>query len=388
MKKKTQAPPEPTDFLTLSGPVVCGWIPLAETVPQGKREAKTGDVILEDFKLFTYGPWQNGGKDAELTHEMADQMVANHKLRGGSVALTIGHPENLNGASAAAWIEGDLEAREDGLYAKRVRILADTAKKIEKGEYKGFSPTFYKNYPDPEGKSIGAMLHSGGFTNFPRLWDLDSHPYLMSEVNPRAKTPEEVIPTMTLKDLKTTLSEVVEAQLKPLADRLDKIEKPKSTEKPTELAVQLAERDTKITTLADENKTLSKKVTRMELSGYERDIRKLVADAKGLGKIAPADLTGFEESPIKWLSETPTHGTDTEDGIQCLAAHFATLEPNSKVDLRGRISGEDAEASSKEFPIDPKDSGVIQMAAELSITPEQMAEANRLAAASLAEEEM
>ena len=108
----------------------------------------------------------NGAHEIKSDH--IKQMADNFTSSGTDLLFDYEH-RSLWGDSIAAGWSGELEAREDGLYAKYPAFTAKASKHIEDREYRYLSPVYRLDAMDKSGRDIGAVILHVGLTNTPYL---------------------------------------------------------------------------------------------------------------------------------------------------------------------------------------------------------------------------
>ena len=124
----------------------------------------------EWIRVAPYGSWHHP-KAGNFTvgRDQAEQMVANHAQLGIDIVVDFEH-QTLTGAKApaAGWIK-QLEARDDGLWA-RVEWTDEARHMVEAKQYRYYSPVFdFRSRDARSGKRVGVALHSLALTNTPLL---------------------------------------------------------------------------------------------------------------------------------------------------------------------------------------------------------------------------
>lgn len=106
----------------------------------------------------------NGGH--EVTAEHIDEMAANFTAKSTDLLVDWEHNSLWGDTKAAGWIT-ELEAREDGLYAKYPEFTPGAEEQIANREYRYFSPVYKLESTSKSGESRGAVIDSVAITNRP-----------------------------------------------------------------------------------------------------------------------------------------------------------------------------------------------------------------------------
>ena len=99
-----------------------------------------------EFLIWSYGTVETTKGDLDFTRVDADRIVAEWQRQGNDLPLDYGHgmaagtdaADPAEAGKAAGWFA--LEARDDGLWAVRVRWTEAAAAKLSAKEYRYFSP--------------------------------------------------------------------------------------------------------------------------------------------------------------------------------------------------------------------------------------------------------
>lgn len=143
-------------------------------------QADSSSALPQKLEIIKAGDWKQSIKgDIQITledlHEFkrnADAGVAQFKDQNGKPIGVFIDCAHENRKEAAMWLK-QFEVEGDTLYATEVEYTTLGRAKIEGGEYKGFSPSFYPRclgqWHDPEDPTITAsnVLTGGGLTNIP-----------------------------------------------------------------------------------------------------------------------------------------------------------------------------------------------------------------------------
>src|SRR5690625_2278006 len=157
-------------------------------------EEATGDdgfvriVPVGDF------PHHHDGAHA-VTAQHVTEMEANFRRFSTDVLVDRDHESLWGTTRAAGWIT-DLEARDDGLYARVPEWTETVSSEIERREWRYFSPVYTLQYFDKQGQNIGAVLDSVALTNRPyfREGEIDA-------IGNAAPTPDTTTVFMEREDL-------------------------------------------------------------------------------------------------------------------------------------------------------------------------------------------
>lgn len=108
----------------------------------------------------------NGAHD--VTTEHIQEMAENFNNSGTDLLYDIDHESLFLNTRAAGW-SADVEARDDGLYARYPSFTNFAASAVENREYRYFSPVYFLNARDKAGDRIGAVIDSVALTNRPYM---------------------------------------------------------------------------------------------------------------------------------------------------------------------------------------------------------------------------
>jgi hypothetical protein len=346
-----------------------------EGPPAPDTQELAGGRVRTTIELLRVGSFNQvgaGGK-FDVTEAVLDQMVANFaadqargvgsepssqlpRRSGHAVFVTVGHPENLDGATAAGWIESVW--RLGGRLFGRILLNATTVTAIRADELRYFSPEFALRAFDEAGKMVGPKLLSGAITNFPFLKGM--MPFQLAAVLDGSDEDE----TMTLtkeqaeklfddkvaslkddlvKELGTQVGSAVKAQLaevqtsltKTLSEKLKPATDPKGSSSADADLKTLSE-DVKglkatVEVALGDNKRLSDALGQNKAALDARDINDLVQEGLDKGKLVAGDVPNHgtdKWDPSKWLSD----GAGARfSGIKGLRLHVAQSQPVLKV---------------------------------------------------------
>lgn len=126
----------------------------------------TDDEWIRIVPIGNFPNHQHGAH--EITADHIRQMVENFRNSGTDLLFDIDHQSLTSETRAAGW-SGELEVREDGLYAKYPEFTPATRQAIENKEYRYLSPVYALSKTDKKGNKIGAVIDSIGITNRPYM---------------------------------------------------------------------------------------------------------------------------------------------------------------------------------------------------------------------------
>lgn len=102
----------------------------------------------------------------EVTSEHVDQMVENFDRKDVDLLFDVDHESLMGNTRAAAW-GMELEARDDGLYARFPSFTPYGEELVTNQEYRYLSPVYALDVTDKQGEQVGARLFSVAITNTP-----------------------------------------------------------------------------------------------------------------------------------------------------------------------------------------------------------------------------
>jgi phage I-like protein len=102
----------------------------------------------------------------EVTSEHIDQMVENFDRKDVDLLFDVDHESLVGNTRAAAW-GMELEARDDGLYARFPNFTPYGEELVTNQEYRYLSPVYALDVTDKQGEQVGARLFSVAITNTP-----------------------------------------------------------------------------------------------------------------------------------------------------------------------------------------------------------------------------
>lgn len=127
------------------------------------------DEADEWIRIVPVGDFPNHHNGAHrITQKHLKQMAANFSTSGTDLLFDIDHG-SLGGPTRAAGWSTEIEAREDGLYAKYPDFTPSASQAIEDREYRYFSPVYSLNKENKQGDEIGAIIDSVAITNRPYM---------------------------------------------------------------------------------------------------------------------------------------------------------------------------------------------------------------------------
>lgn len=121
-------------------------------------------VPVGDFPYHHNGPHK-------ITSDDIERMAENFNNRSVDLLFDIDHESLWGNTKAVAWSD-EVEAREDGLYAKYPTFTPAGEQLVENREYRYFSPVYRTETTDKNGDEIGATVVSVAITNTPYM---DNH---------------------------------------------------------------------------------------------------------------------------------------------------------------------------------------------------------------------
>lgn len=329
---------------------------LAGLVPLELRDADAAapDGAVRTRRLILYSgtfDQQGGAGEFTVTASHLAEMVANFEREGTDVFVTFGHPWDLDGEAAVAWItdlvlvtpEQDerVPSGETGLAADFL-LLADTAAALREGRFRYFSPTFITEGTDETGEPVGARLLSGAITNFPFLKNLG--PFELAEITgehrmsdenkaPEAETQEPTLAALaeSVSSLTTALEEIRTS----IADIDSRVTSLSEQATPQE-AAELSENATDVVKLAATVKAQGEIIEGLRRGVKADAIKRTVSLAEETGKLTPAMrermLPNFNADPVKALEDSKVFRGD----LNALAEFVSSTEP--VINLGGRES--------------------------------------------------
>jgi len=142
------------------------------TPPDGAyRNAVSLPGDLDDapdwIRVVPIGDFPNHPDGAhEVTSEHVDQMVENFDRKDVDLLFDVDHESLVGNTRAAAW-GMELEARDDGLYARFPNFTPYGEELVTNQEYRYLSPVYALDVTDKQGEQVGARLFSVAITNTP-----------------------------------------------------------------------------------------------------------------------------------------------------------------------------------------------------------------------------
>ena len=367
-----------------------GWAPIELGERAATRVLDNGDVETSIDFLELVPQEQKGGAgkfDPRKWMPSVKSIFAEELAKGLQPPLVLGHPVKIvldeatqkmvevpdESAPAVGWVTG---IEEDGTRARAtVRLNADFALRVLKGEYKHCSPEI-SPYFDAAGQYRGAKFKRLGVTNTPHQKGLDGLPvaaFALSEVCPieadrisgsttpiRHETPAAGDHMMDETKLKELVDSAVTAQLSAVETRLtEHITKAVSAiPAPAPVVPEAALSDAAVTDIHKTIISLSEKLTNVESKVAEKDgeiaklsetltaqTAKLAESDKSAARgriestihaglrnctLVPADTPGFGKpgfDAFAWLSESRFGGVDLGRSEANLLKHVATGRP-------------------------------------------------------------
>jgi phage I-like protein len=242
-----------------------------------------------------------------ITQQDIEQMAANFNNSGTDLLFDIDH-ESLWGDTRAAGWSGEVEAREDGLYAQYPNFTPSAKKAIENKEYRYFSPVYFLDKKDKQGDNIGAVIDSVAVTNRPymdREIDHIGNSFTQSKQDSQSNTEDMKLNKQALETLgldeDASEEEINEAILNQNAGGSGQEAATGGSGSKQEAAADGSEQEpeeaaTANSDLAKKVDSISERLDKWDANNQQQKVTALINAAIDKGKINPADKDAWINS--------------------------------------------------------------------------------------------
>lgn len=279
------------------------------------------DVNDDFIKVVPVGEFPEHPDGAHVvTADHIRQMKKNFDASRVDGLVDYEHNSLWGDTTAAGWVE-EVEARDDGLYAKYPQFTKAAKKKIANREFRYLSPVYALNARDKKGKSIGAYFDSLALTNRPYMDNEIDHLRNTNTENSEMKFSKEFLESLGL-DESATAEQIEEAMNAKLTESPPAEETPPSGNESEDPAEEGGD-DPVMNMLKKMNSRLEA-IEARDADAEKQNAEALVNSAIEAKKILPREKAVYLNSALTDFKATK----ETLDAIKANAASPSSVRVN------------------------------------------------------------